>query len=102
MGPGAGVSPASVSASAMIRCASRAGIPGRRAASAASVALTECPSLSPADGTVLRAGMMLTLEPCVELVPGRIMVHGENLLLREDGPVLLSARAPAELPEIAP
>ncbi|RSK35101.1 aminopeptidase P family protein [Rhodovulum iodosum] len=64
------------------------------------LALTEWPSLSEADDTVLRAGMVLTLEPGVEIAPGRIMVHEENLVLRASGPELLSARAPADLPEI--
>ncbi|SEA61499.1 M24 family metallopeptidase [Rubrimonas cliftonensis] len=64
------------------------------------VSLTEWPSLSPLDETPLRAGMVLTLEPGVEVAPGRIMVHEENVALRKDGPELLSARAPAELPAL--
>ncbi len=66
------------------------------------VALTEWPSFTPLDRTVLRAGMVLTLEPGVELSPGRIMVHEENVVLRADGPALLCRRTPAELPEILP
>lgn len=62
--------------------------------------LTEWPSLSPKDRTELRAGMVLTLEPSVELAPGRIMVHEEDFVLRDAGAELLSRRAPAELPEI--
>ncbi|MDE4132778.1 Xaa-Pro peptidase family protein [Phaeobacter sp. QD34_3] len=62
------------------------------------VTLTEWPSFTPKDRSVLRAGMVLTLEPGVEIAPGRILVHEENIVLREDGPELLSARAPAELP----
>ncbi len=64
------------------------------------VTLTEWPSITAKDTTPLRAGMVLTLEPGVEISPGKIMVHEENIVLREDGPELLSARAPAELPEI--
>ncbi|MBF9030348.1 M24 family metallopeptidase [Rhodobacterales bacterium HKCCE3408] len=63
--------------------------------------LTEWPSLSDKDETPLRDGMVLTLEPGVEISPGRILVHEENLVLRADGPELLSPRAPAELPVIA-
>lgn len=64
------------------------------------LSLTEWPSLSRLDETRLRAGMVLTLEPGVEVAPGRIMVSEENVVLREDGPELLSARAPAELPTL--
>ncbi|MCV2868431.1 Xaa-Pro peptidase family protein [Defluviimonas sp. WL0002] len=62
--------------------------------------LTEWPSFTPKDTTVLREGMVLTLEPGVEIVPGRILVHEENIVLRANGPELLSRRAPSELPEI--
>ena len=47
------------------------------------------------------AGMVLTLEPGLEIAPGRGMVHEENLVVREDGPQLLSRRAPPELPIVA-
>lgn len=64
------------------------------------LSLTEWPSFTAKDETVLREGMVLALEPGVEIAPGRIMVHEENVVLRADGPELLSRRAPAELPEI--
>ncbi len=66
------------------------------------ISLTEWPSFTPLDHTVLREGMVLALEPGVELSPGRIMVHEENIVLRAHGPELLSRRTPAELPEILP
>lgn len=66
------------------------------------ITLTEWPSFTPLDRTELHEGMVLTLEPGVEVAPGRIMVHEENLVLRADGPELLCRRAPAELPEIGP
>ena len=44
--------------------------------------------------------MVLTLEPAAIVGRGRIMVHEEDVVLRADGCELLSARAPAELPEI--
>ena len=66
--------------------------------------LTEWPSLTPKDRTELRGGMVLTLEPGVEIAPdiapGRILVHEENIVLRADGPELLSTRTPPDLPEI--
>jgi len=60
--------------------------------------LTEWPSLIPTDHTVLREGMVLTLEPGLEISPGRIMVHEENIVIRAEGAELLSRRAPLELP----
>lgn len=62
------------------------------------LSLTEWPSLTPLDRTVLRAGMVLTLEPGVDIAPGRILVHEEVIVLRDDGPELLSPRAPLEMP----
>jgi hypothetical protein len=52
------------------------------------------------DGTVLVEGMVLTLEPSLTWAPGCMMVHEENLVVRADGPELLSRRAPAEMPVI--
>ncbi|WP_299141672.1 Xaa-Pro peptidase family protein [uncultured Tateyamaria sp.] len=62
--------------------------------------LTEWPSLIPADQTVLEPGMVLTLEPGLELAPGRTMVHEENIVITEDGAAYLSVPAPSELPVI--
>ncbi len=64
------------------------------------IALTEWPSFTPLDDTVLRAGMVLTLEPGCITRDGRIMVHEENIVLRADGAEMLSPRAPEDLPEI--
>jgi len=64
------------------------------------ITLTEWPSFTPLDDTPLRAGMVLTLEPGCVTAEGRIMVHEENIVLRTDGPELLSPRAPEKLPEI--
>lgn len=65
------------------------------------LSLTEWPSLTAKDRTPLRAGMVLTLEPGVEIAPGRVIVHEENIVLRDTGPELLSSRAPALLPVLA-
>lgn len=62
------------------------------------ITLTEWPSFTPKDQTELRAGMVLTLEPGVEIAPGRLIVHEENIVLREDGVELLCSRAPETLP----
>ena len=62
--------------------------------------LTEWPSLTPADQTVLVPGMVLTLEPALVIGPGRTMVHEEDIVIRDDGAELLTRRAPRELPVI--
>lgn len=62
--------------------------------------LTEWPSHTNADETVLVPGMVLTLEPSLDMKPGQGMVHEENFVLRNNGPQLLSRRAPEQLPEV--
>ncbi|NRG18527.1 aminopeptidase P family protein [Rhizobiales bacterium] len=60
--------------------------------------LTEWPSLTDFDETVLEPGMVLTLEPATRTVGSRIMVHEENIVVRDDGAELLTRRTPRELP----
>ena len=60
--------------------------------------LTEAPSHTSWDDTVLQEGMVLTLEPGMIYAPGKMMVHEENLVVRADGPEMLSRRAAAEMP----
>lgn len=62
--------------------------------------LTEWPSHTPADETVLEPGMVLTLEPGLAIAPGRTLVHEENIVVRDGEAELLSRRAPRELPVI--
>ncbi len=62
--------------------------------------LTEGPSLISFDRTQLEIGAVITLEPSMEIAPGRIMVHEENILITDGPPRLLSRRAPPELPII--
>jgi Xaa-Pro aminopeptidase len=59
--------------------------------------LTEGMSLIAADPTVLAAGMVLTLEPGIDTVDGRIMVHEENIVITPDGCRFLSPRAGPEM-----
>ncbi len=63
--------------------------------------LTEWPSVMASDHTPLGKDMVLTLEPGLEIAPGRIMVHEENIVIRERGPELLSPRAAPELPVLS-
>lgn len=59
--------------------------------------LTEPPSLVPADRTELVPGMVLTLEPGIELSPGRILVHEEDIVIGEAGARWLSSPSVREL-----
>ncbi len=62
--------------------------------------LTEGLSLTPRDRTVLRPGMVLTLEPLVETGNGRLMVHEEVLVITEGAARPLSPLAGPDLPVI--
>ena len=62
--------------------------------------LTERPSNTADDGTLLEPGMVLTLEPGMTFAPGRQMVHEENIAITEEGAEWLTVRAPDELPVI--
>lgn len=62
--------------------------------------LTEQPSNMPGDATVMMPGMVMTLEPGMSYGDGRVMVHEENLVIRDGAPELLSRRAPETLPII--
>jgi len=48
--------------------------------------LTEWPSLQAHDHTELKEGMVLTLEPSIEIEPGADMVHEENIVITKDSP----------------
>lgn len=62
--------------------------------------LTEWPSHAAFDTTVIEENMVLTLEPSLGYGDGRIMVHLENIVVRQNGTELLSTRAAPELPVI--
>ena len=62
--------------------------------------LTEWPSNTSTDNTVLEPGVVLTLEPGMEFLHGKEMVHEENIVITDDGPEWLSIRAAEELPII--
>ena len=52
----------------------------------------------PGDETVIREGMVLAIEPGLEISAGKIMVHEENIVIRKNAAELLSPRAPENLP----
>lgn len=60
--------------------------------------LTEQPSHAAFDNTVLQDGMVLTLEPSLSYGAGLMMVHEENIAVRDTGVELLTKRAAPELP----
>ena len=62
--------------------------------------LTEWPSNTSIDNTILEPGVVLTLEPGMAFLPGKEMVHEENIVITENGPEWLSIRAADELPVI--
>lgn len=62
--------------------------------------LTEGLSLTHKDHSVLKPGMVITLEPGLELAPGMIMVHEENIVIREGRAQRLSRFAASTLPVI--
>ena len=60
--------------------------------------MTEHPSNKPIDHTVLKPGAVLTIEPSAMYGDGKILVHEEDLVVTGDGPMLLTRRAPREMP----
>jgi Xaa-Pro dipeptidase len=62
--------------------------------------LTEWPSNTEDYPVMLEPGAVLTLEPGMEFLPGRQMVHEENIVITENGARMLSRRAPATMPVI--
>jgi len=59
--------------------------------------LTETPSLIHWDHTVMKEGATMTLEPSISLSGGGMLVHEENIVIRDGAPQLLSKRAPREM-----
>ncbi|MCX7356197.1 MAG: Xaa-Pro peptidase family protein [Alphaproteobacteria bacterium] len=64
--------------------------------------ITEPPSNKPDDHTVLVAGATVTIEPMCMFGRGKLMVHEENLVVTDKGPLLLSRRAPVEITLLSP
>lgn len=62
--------------------------------------LTEQPSHMAVDETELKPNMVLTLEPSLSYGNGLMMVHEENIVVREASASLLSTRAAPDLPVV--
>ena len=62
--------------------------------------LTEPPSITFNNNMKLETNMVLTLEPSIEFTPGKMLVHEENIVIRENGAELLTSRAPYKIVEI--
>ena len=62
--------------------------------------LTEPPSITFDNNMKIEKNMVLTIEPSVEFKPGKMLVHEENIVIRENGAELLSTRAPYKIIEI--
>tara|TARA_B110000438_G_scaffold286321_1_gene317416 strand:+ start:1817 stop:2971 length:1155 start_codon:yes stop_codon:yes gene_type:complete len=62
--------------------------------------LTEPPSIMHNDKTILEENMILTIEPCYEYLPGKMLVIEENILITKNGFELLTSRTPKILPII--
>ncbi|MGI9334350.1 MAG: M24 family metallopeptidase [Gammaproteobacteria bacterium] len=62
--------------------------------------LTEWPSNMPGDDTVLQPGMVITLEPGMAFAAHQLMVHEEDIVIRDGAPELLTRRAWPEMPVI--
>jgi Xaa-Pro aminopeptidase len=52
------------------------------------------------DETVLKENMVITIEPSMSYGEGLMMVHEENICIRDGKPELLTKRAAEELPII--
>jgi len=59
--------------------------------------LTEGPSIIASDHTIIEPGMVLTLEPCITVAPGKLMVHEENIVIRDAGAEWLTQPAGPDL-----
>jgi Xaa-Pro aminopeptidase len=62
--------------------------------------LTEQPSHAAFDETELKENMVLTIEPSLSYGAGLMMVHEENIVVKNDQSMLLTSRAAPELPVV--
>lgn len=82
------------------RCSDASGSDAGRFGHGLGMQLTEWPSLIAADHTVIEEGMVLTLEPGIDVGNGRLLVHEENIVITESGARMLSPMINGDLPVI--
>ena len=63
--------------------------------------LTEPPSIMNNDNTILQENMIITIEPCFEYKPNKMLVHEENILITSKGYERLTSRTPKKIPIIS-
>ena len=62
--------------------------------------LTEWPSFSKYDETILQEGMVVTLEPIIDIDGEKILVHEDNFLITANGPEQISPQCNSTIPVI--
>jgi Xaa-Pro aminopeptidase len=62
--------------------------------------LTEPPSFMAGASDVLAESMVVTIEPAIEYAPGKMLVHEENIVIRDGTAEILTKRAAREMPGI--
>lgn len=62
--------------------------------------LTEWPSITANDHTPLVPGMVMTLEPGIDLADGKMLVHEENIVITHTGATWLTQLASPTLPKL--
>ena len=62
--------------------------------------LTEWPSFSKYDETILQEGMVVTLEPIIDIDDQKILVHEDNFLITAYGPEQFSPKCNSRMPVI--
>jgi len=62
--------------------------------------LTEPPSMTATDDTVLEPGMVLCIEPAMSWAEGRMLVDEENIVIRDGAPEILTQRSPRSMPVV--
>lgn len=63
--------------------------------------LTEFPSITDWDTTVLEPSFVMTVEPGMATAPGKMMVHEENIAITDGAPRLLTRRAARDIPVLS-
>jgi Xaa-Pro dipeptidase len=63
--------------------------------------LTEPPSIMVNENALLDENMIITIEPCFEYQPNKMLVHEENILITKNGHERLTTRTPKTIPLIS-